>query len=110
MGAQHGHINLRNIDPRGHRVLEDGKYGRVEERFVNNVFFDLASATLTTAAQSQRRIIRNGVVGAWNEHSLINIVSSKLGISELLSYKDITDRRLDSVVPESSRGGKYGNS
>ena len=113
VGARNNDITLNGLNPRGHSVVSVGKYSIIEQRYVDNVYFDLASATLTTTTNTERRVVNTGKynrsVGAWGNHNLVNISKSKIGVSDLLSNRDITERRLYSVAPDTARGGKYGN-
>ena len=112
-----GHIVIKGaqaVNPRGTHTVSSGKYSRVDERYADEVFFDLPTGTLTKTTVSQQANFKNDgkygwvAQGGWNTTGMTHISRTQIGIANLLKSNDITGRTFKAYPKvKTAENGKY---
>jgi hypothetical protein len=113
-----GHILYKGkdaVDARSNNCASSGKYGcTVRTRVASEIYFDLPTGTLSTNTVSQKRNYSCGKYGCnpannWYTTNTTHVDKKQLGLAELLSNNDISQRNIKTtpVTYSNDTDGKY---
>jgi len=110
-------VILKNAVTSGQHCVSGGKYGCTQlSRGAQNLYFDLATGTLTTTNVSESASRSCGKYGCstgnWNVTSVNNITRRKIGIRSILQHKTIATTKFsftpaNAISDNAGNNGKY---